>query len=319
MNRQFRASNAKERKENSSTTTSKTITRAPDHPALAIQRTHGNQAVQYLATERGRRSRPTKDTIAGGDLVSEYVIGAAQENPANGDSRTRPQQQNDVESEEPQVESGERDQSTPGEGLGQVREPYFVHFSHEAPPQSPDHSDPNPGPPGANRAGYTRVRLKPRMTVAWETGQSVNTEEGSQVPLYVQSANIFFQLHSIQVSISSTYEAGSCPYRVTRDHEYEHVHAFLRIFREHRETMVQRVNGIPLPTEEAPRLVPENQVGAEQNRTMEPVVRAIREVQETIRATMEADRRARDAPSAYERVYRQCSSEEWEGQETPNR
>lgn len=147
----------------------------------------------------------------------------------------------------------------------------------------------------------------------------MTTEGGSKVPLSVQSANIYFQLHSIQVSLSSTYEAGSCPYRVTREHEYEHVRAFLRLFREHRETMVQRVNGIPLPTEDAPRLVPENQVGAEQDRIVEPVIRAVREVQETIRAAMEADRRARDAPSAYERVYRQCSPEEWEGRQTPDR
>jgi hypothetical protein len=156
------------------------------------------------------------------------------------------------------------------------------------------------------------------MTVAWETGQPVTTDGVRQVPLYVQSANIFFRLHSLHVSVSSRYAVGSCPYRVSLTHEYEHVRAFLRLFREHRETMVQRVNGIPLPTAANPRLVPASQVSTEQDRLMEPVVRAVRDVQATIRAAMEADSRARDTPSAYERVYRQCSPEEWGG-EMPDR
>lgn len=191
--------------------------------------------------------------------------------------------------------------------------PYSVSFTNVAPPASPERSEANPGPSGrgVNRAGYTRVRVQPSMTVSWGTGPAAANGGVPTVPLYVRSANVSFRLDPIVVHVSSRYPVGSCPYRVTAAHEQEHVTAFLAIFHRHRATMVRRANEIPLPNEAAPAQVPEPDIAAEQGRIVEPVAEAVREVRGLIGAEMRADRDAKDAPASYAQVYRRCRPDEW--------
>lgn len=201
--------------------------------------------------------------------------------------------------------------SRPATGASSTPAPYYISFTHVAPPASPDHSQSNPGPPGnaANRAGFTRVTHRPSLSIMWDSTLTSNAQ--GQVGIFVRSANVGFNVHTLLVAISSDYPRGSCPYRVTYAHEYRHAHNFLRIFRQHRATMVQRAEGIPLPTEQNPHYVDPAQVDTTQEQMAAPLVQAIREVKSQITNDMTADRNAMDSPAAYAQEYAQCPSTDW--------
>lgn len=245
--------------------------------------------------------------------IEAFRIGASQNRTGDTNESSGPQNQEGVTSDRGTAVAIQQRSSSGGREI-QVHDPYFVHFSHAPPPRSPNHSDSSPGPSGgrSDRAGYTHVRNEPRMTVAWDSGSPSTVSGTTLIPLYVRSANIYFRLEPVEIFVSADYPVGSCPYRVTLSHEYEHARAFIRIFRQHRETLVRRVNEIPLPTEDAPRLVPASQVQTMQDRIMAPVAEAIRDVRAIIGKEMRKDRNKRDAPSAYRRVYRQCRPEQWQ-------
>lgn len=202
-------------------------------------------------------------------------------------------------------------QLRPAMGASSTPAPYYISFTHVAPPASPDHSQSNPGPPGnaANRAGFTRVTHRPSLSIMWDRTFTPNAQ--GQVGIFVRSANVGFNVHTLLVAISSDYPCGSCPYRVTYAHEYRHAHNFLRIFRQHRATMVQRAEGIPLPTEQNPRYVDPAQENTVQEQIAAPLVQAIREVKTQITNDMSADRNAMDSPAAYAQEYAQCPSSDW--------
>ena len=190
--------------------------------------------------------------------------------------------------------------------------PYYISFTHVAPPARPDHSQANPGPSSgnaSNRAGFTRISYRPSLSIAWDRVSAPNAQ--GQIGLFIRSANVGFNVHTLTVAISSDYARGSCPYRVTYAHEYRHAHNFLRIFRNHRPTMVQKAQGIPLPTAQAPRYVAPAQANAAQGQIAAPLVQAIRDVKGQITADMHADRASMDSPSAYAREYAQCPRSEW--------
>lgn len=190
-------------------------------------------------------------------------------------------------------------------------DPYYISFTHVAPPAQPDHSQANPGPSGtgANRAGFTRIGHRPSLSIMW--GRTPTPNDQGQIGIYVRSANVGFDAHTLTVAISSDYPPGSCPYRVTHAHEYRHAYNFLRIFREHRLTMVQQAEGIPLPKMQNPLYVDPAQAGAMQEQLADPLVQAIRGVKSQITADMTADRNAMDSPDAYAHEYAQCPASEW--------
>ena len=190
-------------------------------------------------------------------------------------------------------------------------EPYYISFTHVAPPARPDHSQANPGPSGtgANRAGFTRISHRPSLSIAW--GRTPTPNAQGQIGIYVRSANVGFDAHTLTVAISSDYPSGSCPYGVTYAHEYRHAYNFLRIFREHRPTMVQRAEGISLPTMQHPLYVDPAQADVSQEQIAAPLVQAIRDVKSQITADMTTDRNAMDSPDAYAHEYAQCPASEW--------
>lgn len=203
--------------------------------------------------------------------------------------------------------------SPPAGGPQPAHAPYYISFTHVAPPAAPDHSQENPGPStgSVDRAGYTRVRVKPRMTISWDSLPESEVAGVRTVPMYVRSANIYFHLDPIEVFVSSKYRVGSCPYRVTRQHEYEHVAAFLSIFRQHRETMVRRANAVQLPVVASPRHVPAATVDSEQAQLAAPLVQAVLEVRGLIGSAMRADRNVKDAPASYRAIHASCPLDEW--------
>lgn len=54
-----------------------------------------------------------------------------------------------------------------------------------------NHSQVSPGPPGSNRAGYTKITLKARMNIRWD---NLAMQVDGRVPFFARSVNIFFSL-----------------------------------------------------------------------------------------------------------------------------
>jgi hypothetical protein len=187
---------------------------------------------------------------------------------------------------------------------------FYVSFQNVAPPAVPDHSQQNPGPAGstADHAGYTRVRLQKRASVAWETGAPA---ADGRIPLYAQSVNVFYRLDPIEFFVSSDYAVGSCPYRMTDVHERSHVEAFTRIFHEGRATLLQDLSGLAVPTRTAPALVDPANVTAFQDALGGNLRGLVVAHSARLVAQMDADRRVKDAPAAYATTYAQCPSADW--------
>ena len=187
---------------------------------------------------------------------------------------------------------------------------FYVSFVNVAPPAAPDHSLANPGPSGAtaNRAGYTRVRIQKRMTIPWDTLPALSD---GRVPFFAQSVNTFYRLDPIEVYVSSDYAVGSCPYRVTLEHERSHVNAFLQIFHAGRDSLVTELNGVSVPTRGAPRIAAPDAVETEQETIGENLRQAVIRHSAGLVSQMEADRNAKDSPASYARVYARCPAAEW--------
>ena len=192
-----------------------------------------------------------------------------------------------------------------------VPAPYDISFTHVNPPAQPDHSQLNPGPPGnaANRAGFTRMSHRPSLAIKWDNVAKPNAK--GQIGLFVRLAKVGFNVNTLTIAISSKYAHGSCPYQVTRAHEYRHAHHFLKIFHSHRATMIKKAQGIPLPTEQAPRYMAPTQIGAAQKQISAPVAQAIRDVKKQMKADLNADRTNMDSPSSYAKEHAQCPKSDW--------
>jgi hypothetical protein len=186
----------------------------------------------------------------------------------------------------------------------------YVSFQNAMPPDAPDHTQANPGPAGtgANRAGFTRVTVQKHASVAWDTGPA---QADGRVPLFAQSVNTFYRLDPILVFVSSDYADGTCPYRVTLQHEREHVEAFARIFHAARARLVTDLETLGAPTRSAPLLVAPANVETEQNNFGVRLRAAIVAHSANVVSDMEADRNAKDSPAAYAVVHGRCPAGEW--------
>jgi len=187
-------------------------------------------------------------------------------------------------------------------------------FRHGAVPAAPDHGSPSPGPGGAtaNRAGYTRARLGAHANAEWD---NVAPNASGQIGLFVTRATVEYSLDPIEVFVSSDYAVGSCPYRVTLEHEMEHANAYLRIFDAARESLRATLAALPTPTRAAPRWMAPAAAAAEQDAWAATFRATVGRHRTAARAEMDADRDRRDAPAAYAAVYARCPAAEW--RETP--
>ena len=189
--------------------------------------------------------------------------------------------------------------------------PYYVSFTHDRIPTTVDQSQRNPGPTatGANRAGFTRVRSRARMTIPWDV---VPTDTPNVVALYAMSVNVIFRLTDFMVAISSDYEPGSCAYRVTRHHEFEaHIYDPIRIFHSYRDILIGRLNRVAVPHSGSPLRVESTRVEATQDRIGGQVASVIRTTKAELRDALFAARDAHDTPESYRLVYEQCAPSDW--------
>jgi len=167
----------------------------------------------------------------------------------------------------------------------QVNAPYYVSFTADRAPLTVDHSKRNPGPAdGRQRAGYTSFVLDARITLKWDDGP---LGADSLTPFFFQSVNIYFFLKDFRVEISSDYRIGSCPYQVTREHELaSHVLRPTHIFLGFHDAAVRRFNQLPLPTKQSPRRIVRGQGKATEAVLMHPVVKAVDEIKNQIRRSL---------------------------------
>ena len=197
--------------------------------------------------------------------------------------------------------------------MAQPRRPYYVSFRHDPIPTRVDHSRSSPGPSTgtADRAGYTIARLAGRggLTFAWDVG---GARADRQVPLFARSVNVYFYLTDFVVAISADYTEGSCAYNATRRHEYEaHLYQPIRIFHSYRDPMITRLNGIAMPTQDAPRWVLPQAVATTQNALEQQVLAEVLAVRQALATALHADRDLQDDRTHYRSVYRQCPAAEW--------
>jgi hypothetical protein len=146
------------------------------------------------------------------------------------------------------------------------------------------------------------------MSIVWDNGP---VDSSGRVPLYVRSVNIFYRLDPVEIFVSSNYNVGSCPYRLTLTHEQSHVQAFLRIFHAGQAPLLQQLNGAVIPTQASPTLVNSADIETTQDSIGERMRQLIVLHSGELVAEMEADRANKDAPAAYRAVYAQCPSTEW--------
>lgn len=187
---------------------------------------------------------------------------------------------------------------------------FYVNFQNAMPPGAPDQSQRRPvsGGAAANLAGYTRVRLRKQITIPWDTGP---VQGNGRIPLFAQSVNAFIRLDPIEVYVSSDYAGGSCPYRVTLQHERTHVRDFLRLFHSARESLINQLERVMVPTRDMPRLVEPGDIEAVQDTIGEQLRQVVLSFSAALVRQMEADRDAKDAPSAYAVEHARCPADEW--------
>lgn len=196
--------------------------------------------------------------------------------------------------------------------MAEPRRPYYVWFSNDQLPQQIDHSQSRPGPPGgtANRAGFTSVTSRARMTIAWSDEP---VAPGGLTPFYARSVNVYFRLTDFLVAISADFAARSCAYRVTRAHELSaHISDPIRIFHSYRDVLIRRLNAIVVPTHEAPlRVASRTDAAARQEALGNLISNAIVQTRGELTRELRRARDQHDSADAYRLVYNQCSEAEW--------
>jgi hypothetical protein len=132
------------------------------------------------------------------------------------------------------------------------------------------------------------------------------------VPFYFQSINVRFTLTDFIVAISSDFAEGSCAFNATRRHEFEsHLYRPIRIFHRFRDTLIERLNNVIVPTETNPRWVRPVEVEGVREALEDQVKAAVHEVYQNLRLALRADRDSEDDAAHYRLVHGQCTAREW--------
>lgn len=195
--------------------------------------------------------------------------------------------------------------------MAEPRKPFYVSFTHDRIPQWVDHSHSQPGPPGgsANRAGYTSVTSKARLTIAWDAGHSgVN----GQIPVFARSVNVYFRLTDFVIAISSDFTRRSCAYQTTLRHELDaHIYDPIRIFHSYRDVLIRRLNTINVPTQQTPLRMAADQVESRQEMLESRIVNAIGQTRRELVRDLRLARDRHDSAESYRLDHNQCTDAEW--------
>ena len=197
--------------------------------------------------------------------------------------------------------------------MAEPRPPYKVTFTADQIPTKIDHSSRVPGPngPSANRAGYTSVRFDGKGMLSFDSGLGSPRRDG-RVPFFFNSVNVCFRLTDFDVKVSSDYPVGSCPYKVTLQHELDaHIRAPIMIMNGYRDALISKLNSILLPTVQVPRWISPSDRDSVEQAYQDPVVGAVRQIRDQVSAALRKDRADQDSPDKYKAVYDKCSVVEW--------
>lgn len=190
---------------------------------------------------------------------------------------------------------------------------FDIRFNDPAIPAAPDRTAAHPGPDDgqANRAGYTKGDIARKAGVAWESRPA----EGGKVSLFARSVDVDYRM-TITILVSSRFAEGTCPYRVTWEHELDHARAFRSIFQaeeihltgalEHAQETDPKI-----PTEDAPALLAPGEIDAFKKAAAEKLAAVLEDQTRVLSALMEDHRRTRDSPEAYRRDTDKCPAEDW--------
>jgi len=195
--------------------------------------------------------------------------------------------------------------------MAEAKKPFYISFTHDRIPQQVDHSRSSPGPTGrsANLAGYTSIKSKARLTIAWDDG---STGADGRVPIFARSVNIYFWLTDFLIAISSNFAAHSCAYQATHRHEQEaHIYDPIRIFHSFRDILIRRINVIAVPTREVPLRVASSQIESRQEEVERQIIHAISLTRRELLRDLQQARVRHDNAASYRLVYNQCTDAQW--------
>ena len=196
--------------------------------------------------------------------------------------------------------------------MPEARSPFYVSFIHDQIPRKIDHSSSHPGPPGgsANRVGYTSVRSRARLTVAWD---NLPTGSDGRLLIFALSVNVYFRLTDFLIAVSSDFATRSCAYRVTLRHELEaHIHDPIRIFHSYRDLLIRRLNPIVVPTRQAPlRVASTDEAESRKDEVARPIILAIGRTRRELVQELRQARDHHDSPDSYRLVHNQCTDTQW--------
>jgi hypothetical protein len=153
------------------------------------------------------------------------------------------------------------------------------------------------------------VTDKARLRLAWDSGPP---GPDGRVPVFLQSANVYFRLTDFLIAISADFAARACAYQATLRHELDrHVYEPIHIFHSYREVLIRRLNAIAAPTASAPLRVVFSDLDAARARTERPIVAAVGLTKRELTRQLQLARDQADSPASYQLVYGQCTEEQW--------
>lgn len=169
------------------------------------------------------------------------------------------------------------------------------------PPEDPDF-------PG-KRAGLTRAQIvKGRMELSWG-----EIEDGGRVLVFLAPFEIPFEVRQ-RLGVSVAYAKGSCPYRVTFEHERVHWQDNLKLYEESLAALRAELGAMSLPTEKEPKAFGKGraaEIEAYQDSLGRELARVVGGRRSAFKAAALDKVRERDGADEYDRVYRKCKASDW--------
>jgi hypothetical protein len=127
---------------------------------------------------------------------------------------------------------------------------------------------------------------------------------GERYCFWVDDIDLPFSYHSMDVYIASNYGEETCPYRVTMEHEQNHVSVARRILERYAPKLEKALSSPLIPTARAPTLVDSP---AEAKKKLKGLyAQLIKPIYLEMMAELKRDQGALDTPEMYRRAFRRC-------------
>jgi hypothetical protein len=127
---------------------------------------------------------------------------------------------------------------------------------------------------------------------------------GNRYCFWVDDIDLPFRYNSMDVYIASEYGEETCPYRVTMEHEQNHVRVARRILKRYTPRFEKALSSAVIPTGRAPVLI--DQPADAKHKLAALYDRLIKPVYQEMWAELERDQAALDTPQMYRQALRRC-------------